>query len=95
MARFELPARWEEVDGILSEALERPTAERFSYVRERTRDDPELRRTIEELLRAEAAATSFLEQPIALSSETWLEALDEFFRRQREREAAARDQIGR
>ena len=95
MARFELPARWEEVDGILSEALERPAAERFSFVRERTRDDPELRRTIEELLRAEAEATSFLEHPIDLSSGTWLEASDEFFRRQREREADARDHIGR
>lgn len=95
MAGFELPARWEEVDEILSDALERPPGERLSYVRDRTADDPELGRTIEELLEAEAEATSFLERPIDLSSETWLEASDEFFGRTRSRDADVRDHIGR
>lgn len=96
MAEFELPARWEEVDRILSEALERPAGERLAFVRGRTSDDAELRRTIEELLRAEAEATSFLERPIDLSSETWLEASDEFFSRRRDGgEVSERDHTGR
>lgn len=96
MAGFDLPARWEEVDAILSEALEQPAGERLSFVRERTADDPELGRTIEELLEAEAEATSFLERPIDLSSETWLEASDEFFSRHRDGgEVSERDHTGR
>ena len=95
MAKFELPARWEEVDAILAEALDRPIGERLAFVRDRTEDDPELGRTIEELLQAEAEATSFLEHPIDLSSETWLEASDEFFGRRVSPEAEDLDQVGR
>lgn len=95
MSSFELPARWEEVDEILSEALERPADERLSFVRERTADDLELRRTVEDLLRAESEATSFLERPIDLSSETWLEASDAFFKRQWNTGADDRDHVGR
>ncbi|MFW6083633.1 MAG: tetratricopeptide repeat protein [Gemmatimonadota bacterium] len=95
MAGFDLPARWDEVDAILSEALERPVDERLSYVRGRTADDPELGNSVEELLRAEAEATSFLERPIDLSSETWLEASDEFFARRQSDETDGRDHVGR
>lgn len=75
---YEDPVRWRRIDEVLSAALQLPPDERLEFVRQRTTGDADLGRAVEELLRAESAASSFLERPIRLDSETWLEASAEY-----------------
>ncbi|MFI5007278.1 MAG: tetratricopeptide repeat protein [Solirubrobacterales bacterium] len=52
--------RWPRVSAVLEAALERPEPERAGYLDEACAGDAELRRQVEELLAADAAAGSFL-----------------------------------
>ena len=55
--------RWRQVDRVLEAALELSTAERPPYLDAACGGDAELRREVEQLLRAEEDARSFLETP--------------------------------
>ena len=61
--------RWTRVRALLEEVVDRPAADRRSYLAEACRDDPDdVRQEVESLLRAEEAAGAFLEPAGAPSS---------------------------
>jgi hypothetical protein len=74
VSRIDPAKRWAEIDAMLAAALERPALERRQFVRENTRDDPELAAAVTDLLEAVEAAASFLERPIAIEAEELVEA---------------------
>jgi len=87
----EPPARWEEIDAVLSAALERPPDERLRFVRERTTGDPHLAAAVEDLLAAGEAARSFLERPIDVDADELLKISDEILAHWRRREQEVPD----
>lgn len=54
------PERWRRIEAILDEALELPEEDRLSFLDRVCSGDPELRRDVEALLAADAAAGDFL-----------------------------------
>src|SRR6266498_685051 len=57
------PERWQQVDRLLQGALERPPAERASFLNEACRGDEPLRKEVESLLASGDEAASFLKSP--------------------------------
>jgi len=55
--------RWEQIDKVLDEALEREPAQRAALVAQACGGDEELRRAIEDLIAAHEQAGSFGERP--------------------------------
>ena len=55
--------RWQQVDAILQDALERAPSERSAFLRDACIGDPDLQRQVESLLDAHERAGSFLESP--------------------------------
>src|SRR6266849_5189368 len=55
------PERWHQVDDLLSAVLEREAGERASFLATACREDAELKRQVELLLRAHQRAGNFLE----------------------------------
>ena len=53
--------RWQDADRLFDEALRLPPPQRAGWVEAHCGDDPALRRQVEALLQADAAATGFLE----------------------------------
>ena len=53
--------QWDEADRLFDEALDLPPGERERWLDRRCAGRPALRRQVESLLRADAAATGFLE----------------------------------
>lgn len=94
MKGSEPPARWEEIDSVLSAALERPPGERLRFVRERTFGDPQLAAAVESLLAAGDAAGSFLEQPVDLDADELAKISDELLAHWRQREQEGSDPTG-
>src|SRR5262245_33952790 len=60
--------RWRVIERHFDAALALPRSEREGYIGRVTRDDAELRIEIESLLRANEAASTFLEEPAAAPS---------------------------
>lgn len=87
-------ARWDEIDAVLSAALERPAGERLAFVRARTGDDPELAGAVEDLLAAGDAATSFLERPIDVDPDELIRVSNEMLASWRNREEAVQAPTG-
>ena len=94
MKGSEPPARWEEIDAVLSAALERPPGERLRFVRERTFGDPQLAAAVEDLLAAGDAARSFLEQPVDFDADELARISDELLAYWRQRERKRSDPTG-
>jgi WD40 repeat protein/serine/threonine protein kinase len=72
-----IPAR-DQIDQIFCDALQLPEGERSTYLERACRGDPELRRRVEKLLRAQPKAHDFLErafEPQATVDETTTEAV--------------------
>lgn len=90
----ESPARWEEVDAVLSAALERPPGERLRFVRESTFGDPQLAAAVESLLAAGDAARSFLERPVDLDADELARISAELLAHWRQREQERSDATG-
>lgn len=61
--RSETPAEWARVEQLLDEALELAAAEQEAFLERACHDQPALAGRVRELLRAAAAAGTFLEQP--------------------------------
>jgi len=59
------PERWNRIEALLHEALERPQAERGAYLRQASGGDEELEREVQSLVAADERAGSFLETPAA------------------------------
>ena len=59
---FEREAQWARVDRLLEQALDRPPSERETYIERATAGEPEVRREVLDLLRADATAEGFLER---------------------------------
>ena len=57
------PERWRQIERLYHAVLDRDSNERDSYLRDACRDDPDLRREVEELLK-QGSADSFLETPL-------------------------------
>jgi tetratricopeptide (TPR) repeat protein/predicted Ser/Thr protein kinase len=57
------PERWQQVDDLLQEALERGAAERDGFLRQACAGDAELEREVRSLLDSRQQAASFLEEP--------------------------------
>ncbi|TVP54434.1 MAG: serine/threonine protein kinase [Gemmatimonadales bacterium] len=55
--------RWDEVDALFDEALERPHSERAAFLDARCEDDPELRALVQELLEQSGTLEGFLDRP--------------------------------
>src|SRR5262245_50645883 len=59
------PERWKQVDELLEAALERPAAERASFLDHACAGDEELRRELDSLLISDGQAERFIESPPA------------------------------
>ena len=57
------PERWEQITEIYQSALEINSSERLAFLDEACAGDPDLRREVESLLKAEAAAGDFIARP--------------------------------
>ena len=57
------PERWEQITEIYHSALELETGERAAFLAEKCADDESLRREVESLLEADAAAGDFIARP--------------------------------
>src|ERR1051325_9528505 len=57
------PERWRQVDKLLQSALERPPAERASFLNTACQGDEALRNEVETLLASASDADGFLESP--------------------------------
>ena len=55
--------RWLYIDSIFSEALKVPLEERDAFLQVACKDDPDLRREVEDLFRAHKASEGFLDDP--------------------------------
>src|SRR5688572_900147 len=62
--------RWQAIDAIFADAVERPAAERSTFVARACGTDAELRREVESLLAAHDGDTDFLETPHAAARDT-------------------------
>ena len=56
-------SRWKQIDDVLQSVLDRPAAERDSYLRGACAGDDTLEREVRSLLRVDSQAASFLEKP--------------------------------
>jgi eukaryotic-like serine/threonine-protein kinase len=57
------PERWQQIDGLLEEALGRATNERAAFLDQACAGDEALRRKVDDLLAAHAQAENFIETP--------------------------------
>jgi len=57
------PERWQRVEAIFQDALDRPAQERASFLEEACRHDEELRNEADTLIAAHESAGEFIEQP--------------------------------
>ena len=57
------PETWKKVEALLQSALDRPLAERDTFLREACAGDQSLERDVRALLGSEAAAEGFMEDP--------------------------------
>jgi serine/threonine-protein kinase len=57
------PTRWQQIEELYHAALERAPDERAAFLAEACAGDEELRREVESLLRSDAQAGSFIEEP--------------------------------
>lgn len=64
------PERWQHIQELMDDLRVVPEAERSAFLHRFTRDDPELRATLEGMLRAEAEDSSFLKPPLQVPSVT-------------------------
>ncbi len=66
------PERWQQIDRLLNEVLERLPADRLAFLAEATNGDDELRREVESLLKFHGQSESFIETPPAEIAADWL-----------------------
>ncbi|MDX2034863.1 MAG: serine/threonine-protein kinase [Blastocatellia bacterium] len=66
------PERWQQVDQLLEQTLERPEEERAGFLAAASGDDEELRREVESLLGFHQRAEGFIETPPAEMAANWL-----------------------
>ena len=57
------PARWQQINQLFHDALERDAAARDTFLRETTAGDPELLREVQTLLKSHVRAGGFLDEP--------------------------------
>jgi eukaryotic-like serine/threonine-protein kinase len=68
MTSLPAPDRWPSIAPILQEALELPPERRAAFLDGACAGDPDLRREIDELLRADERAGAFLDAPVDLAA---------------------------
>ncbi|MGH9846520.1 MAG: hypothetical protein ACREEM_48095 [Blastocatellia bacterium] len=56
------PERWQQIEELYHAALDRAPDERAAFLAEACAEDSDLRREVEELLRYDGAAESFIEE---------------------------------
>jgi eukaryotic-like serine/threonine-protein kinase len=64
--------RWQKIEEVFCEALERNASERASFLRQASGGDEELCREVESLLEAHQKASEFLEAPAADAASEWI-----------------------
>jgi len=69
------PQRWQEIDSLFEQALERPPAERSQWLESACSHDPELHRAVRELLESANAAQSQLGESLSEFAEPLLNEL--------------------
>ena len=67
------PERWQQIDRLLNETLERQPPERANFLAQATLGDDELRREVESLLKFHGQSESFIETPPAEIAADWLQ----------------------
>lgn len=67
------PERWQQIDRLLNEVLERQSSERTAFLAQAANGDDELRREIESLLKFHGHSDSFIESPPAEIAADWLQ----------------------
>ncbi|MBI1761642.1 MAG: protein kinase [Acidobacteria bacterium] len=70
------PERWQRIDAILPEALERPPAERAAFLAAACAGDDDLRHELESLLGFQQRAENFIEAPPGELAADWLAGED-------------------
>jgi serine/threonine protein kinase len=70
------PERWQQIEELYHAALEREPEERAAFLAKACADDSGLRREVEELLRYDSAAESFIEEHALVMEARQLEAED-------------------
>ena len=70
------PERWQQVKHLFDEVLERQPSSRTAFLRERCRDDEDLRQEVESLLSNHVDAGDLLETPVRLESHPDHDAAD-------------------
>ncbi len=64
------PERWQQIETLFEAALERSPAERSRLLESECEEDPDLRRSVQQLLDSDAVASDFLESPAFRSATT-------------------------
>ncbi len=67
------PERWQQIDRLLNEVLERPPSDRLAFLAEAANGDADLRREVESLLNFHGQSESFIETPPAEIAADWLQ----------------------
>ncbi len=66
------PERWQQIDRLLNDVLERAPSERLTFLAQASNGDDELRREVESLLNFHGQSESFIETPPAEIAADWL-----------------------
>ncbi len=69
------PERWQQIESILDQALDRPPDQRMSFLNEVCSDDPQLLEQVKTALEASGAVNTFLEAPTGKHLEALLDEL--------------------
>jgi serine/threonine-protein kinase len=67
MAEEEAGRRWEQIEGLFHEVLEKPPQERAAFLDTAGRDDPALRSEVEAMLAADAGGDGPLDRPLPVT----------------------------
>jgi hypothetical protein len=90
------PARWQRINHLFHEALERDPSARETFLREHTADDPSLYDEVETLLRSHRQTAGFLDEPAwGVAADLILDPPDESLTGRRIGNYLVREEIGR
>jgi hypothetical protein len=90
------PARWQRINHLFHEALERDPPDRETFLRERTTDDPSLYDEVAALLRSHRRTAGFLDEPAwGVAADLILDPADESLSGRRIGNYVVREEIGR
>ncbi|MBS1791364.1 MAG: protein kinase [Acidobacteria bacterium] len=70
------PERWQQIDRLLNEVLERQPSERAGFLAQAANGDDELRREVDSLLKFHGQSENFIEAPPAEIAADWIQQIE-------------------